>query len=409
MEQDLARSAWPAAMVRWCGAGHWRNFLAKYSESNRMHKKMLALSALCRRKGRSPAAGGHRRAQCNDAYWHGVFGGLYLPHLREAIWRNLAIAEQELRHDEELSWEVLDFDGDGHQEIWIHSNQFSAVVSPGAAARWRSTPCLPGASILPVPDPTTRSIPRSGFAAGGGTGLRRRARQREYSRYRRGHPAGYPSPTRRRRSGVVRGADRIGQYESRGVRSRRLPPAGLLGAQRLRVYRLTCRRSGGKLTAMPRAASSGQTAPFRRRRSVVGEVCVGSDVGDQAARFTTELSLFGPLEIDSSPEAETWRFSIDTSPNRSGDWIALVRGNRSPCVGQSRSARPKSIFCWRPPPRPPPKLSAGRRRTARRNPPISPTLHVGIDCRRLPGVRVFPKAGIPARFGGSELMSTNTF
>jgi len=22
------------------------------------------------------------RAQCNDAYWHGIFGGLYAPHLR---------------------------------------------------------------------------------------------------------------------------------------------------------------------------------------------------------------------------------------------------------------------------------------------------------------------------------------
>jgi hypothetical protein len=34
--------------------------------------------------------------------------------------------------------------------------------------------------------------------------------------------------------------------------------------------------------------------------------------GDQGERFTTELSLFAPLEIDCSPEAETWRYSIDT-------------------------------------------------------------------------------------------------
>ena len=25
------------------------------------------------------------KGQCNDPYWHGVFGGLYLPHLREAV------------------------------------------------------------------------------------------------------------------------------------------------------------------------------------------------------------------------------------------------------------------------------------------------------------------------------------
>jgi alpha-amylase len=87
-----ARPAGPdGALVR---GAHWRNFQVKYSESNRMHKKMQALSALCRRKGNPPdvrrAIG---RAQCNDAYCHVVFGGLYLPHLRDAVWRELAYAE----------------------------------------------------------------------------------------------------------------------------------------------------------------------------------------------------------------------------------------------------------------------------------------------------------------------------
>ncbi len=116
------------ALVR---GAHWRNFLVKYSESNRMHKKMQALSLLCRRRGDPPVARrAIGRAQCNDAYWHGVFGGLYLPHLREAIWRNLAQAESELRHGEALEVEILDLDGDGHDEIWIHSDQFSALLSP---------------------------------------------------------------------------------------------------------------------------------------------------------------------------------------------------------------------------------------------------------------------------------------
>ena len=34
------------------------------------------------------------RSQCNDAYWHGVFGGLYLNHLREAAYSNLLRAER---------------------------------------------------------------------------------------------------------------------------------------------------------------------------------------------------------------------------------------------------------------------------------------------------------------------------
>jgi len=131
LERDLgeARIAGPdGALIR---GGHWRNFLVKYPESNRMHKKMLGLSALCRDRGDPPAARrAIGRAQCNDAYWHGVFGGLYLPHLRAAIWRNLAEAEQVLRRNEPLEVEQRDLDGDGSVEIGIHSAAFSAIVSP---------------------------------------------------------------------------------------------------------------------------------------------------------------------------------------------------------------------------------------------------------------------------------------
>ncbi|PYP73488.1 MAG: hypothetical protein DMD41_05605 [Gemmatimonadetes bacterium] len=131
LEHELGetRLAGPeGALVR---GGHWRNFLVKYPEANRMHKKMLALSALCRDRGDPPAARrAIGRAQCNDAYWHGVFGGLYLPHLRGAIWRNLAQAERELRQGEPLVAEQLDLDGDGAAEVWVHSASFSALVSP---------------------------------------------------------------------------------------------------------------------------------------------------------------------------------------------------------------------------------------------------------------------------------------
>ena len=110
---------------------HWRNFLVKYPESNRANKKMMALSALCRRRGNpDEARRAIGRAQCNDASWHGVFGGLYLPHLREAVWLNLAHAERILRASEQLTVEVLDFDADGNDEVWVHSSKFSAVVSP---------------------------------------------------------------------------------------------------------------------------------------------------------------------------------------------------------------------------------------------------------------------------------------
>lgn len=110
---------------------HWRNFLVKYPESNRMHKVMMALSILCRERGDPPevrrAIG---RAQCNDAYWHGVFGGLYLDFLRAAIWAELATAEGLLRAGESLQIEEVDLDADGRAELWVHSARVSAMISP---------------------------------------------------------------------------------------------------------------------------------------------------------------------------------------------------------------------------------------------------------------------------------------
>jgi len=123
--KDLAASA---SFVR---GGHWHHFLVKYPESNRMHKMMMALSALSHARGDPPEARrAIGRAQCNDAYWHGVFGGLYLPHLRNAIWRQLATAERALRQGESLAYEELDLDYDGYPELWIHSAKFSALISP---------------------------------------------------------------------------------------------------------------------------------------------------------------------------------------------------------------------------------------------------------------------------------------
>ena len=111
--------------------GHWRHFLVKYPESNRMHKFAMALSALCHEQG-DPADARRAigRAQCNDAYWHGVFGGLYLPFLRAEVWRNLAIAESSLRHGERLALEARDIDVDSHEELWLHSAHLSLIVAP---------------------------------------------------------------------------------------------------------------------------------------------------------------------------------------------------------------------------------------------------------------------------------------
>src|SRR2546428_7778800 len=76
------------------------------------------------------ARGAFGRAQGTAACGPGVWGGLSLPHLRHAIWHNLALAEGELRRGEPLAAERLDLDGDGFDEIWIHSAAFSSIISP---------------------------------------------------------------------------------------------------------------------------------------------------------------------------------------------------------------------------------------------------------------------------------------
>src|SRR5580704_1410533 len=84
--------------------GVWRGFFRKYPEANLLHKKMLRASAQVasipprranlEHAGRFSQARDHvLRGQGNDAYWHGVFGGLYAPHLRTELWRNLIKAE----------------------------------------------------------------------------------------------------------------------------------------------------------------------------------------------------------------------------------------------------------------------------------------------------------------------------
>jgi hypothetical protein len=123
--------------------GYWRNFLAKYPESNNIHKKMLRLSErahVLERKGRNVDKILDKvwAAQCNDAYWHGIFGGLYLPNLRYPVYKNLIQAEVELDKLERkkgLSVSREDFDRDGSEEILVESNVMDAYfkTEEGAA------------------------------------------------------------------------------------------------------------------------------------------------------------------------------------------------------------------------------------------------------------------------------------
>jgi len=120
--------------------GFWRTFLEKYSESNLMHKKMLNIREKYDDSMPSEILDNIWKGQANDAYWHGVFGGLYLPNLRHAIYENLIEAEKkidEFKHDNQDFIEVVekDFDLDGNTEILINTDKFSLGISPEKGGR----------------------------------------------------------------------------------------------------------------------------------------------------------------------------------------------------------------------------------------------------------------------------------
>ncbi len=80
--------------------GHWRNFLVKYPEVHDFYRRMCSTSRRLAVMGGEAdsqsyvqARAALQRAQCNCAYWHGVFGGLYLNYLRAALTSNLLEAE----------------------------------------------------------------------------------------------------------------------------------------------------------------------------------------------------------------------------------------------------------------------------------------------------------------------------
>ncbi len=125
----------PSVMQFYRG-GFWRNFLSKYQESNRMYSKMQLISqkinAMNDSEKKAEVLKELWQGQCNCAYWHGEFGGLYLSHLRTAIYKHLIIAEQ-------LSDQVLktqfpsivqrDYDSDGFDEILCSNNEINVYFS----------------------------------------------------------------------------------------------------------------------------------------------------------------------------------------------------------------------------------------------------------------------------------------
>ena len=160
--KEAVRGAWgiPQAerLMRFArGGGFWRNFLAKYPESRAMYARMLGVSQRLRSieaAGCATAAGLNAaqselvaearrelfRSQCNCAYWHGSFGGLYLPHLRGAIYRGLIAADDlldriERREGPRVGCKIDDFNIDLRKEARLENEALIAFIAPARGGR----------------------------------------------------------------------------------------------------------------------------------------------------------------------------------------------------------------------------------------------------------------------------------
>ena len=126
LEQD---SRWPQ-IQSFLGGGFWRNFKVKYPETNQMYARMMFVSQALEQaeaEGGDPQRIEEARdhlyqGQCNCSYWHGAFGGIYLPHLRNAVYEHLIKAENLIdralqRPVEWVESSAGDFNFDGRPEV----------------------------------------------------------------------------------------------------------------------------------------------------------------------------------------------------------------------------------------------------------------------------------------------------
>jgi len=138
--------------------GFWRNFRNKYPESNEMYCRMLGISERLEKLTNadtdreyadrlSEARTALYRGQCNCSYWHGAFGGLYLPHLRHAIYAQLIAADTILEKveramkassngvagmspDRWVEIESGDFNLDARPEVRVAGDRLAAYFTP---------------------------------------------------------------------------------------------------------------------------------------------------------------------------------------------------------------------------------------------------------------------------------------
>ncbi len=123
-------------LLQFMRGGFWRNFLVRYPEVNNQHKKMLRVHDNVYAHTTADETGAHThlwQAQANDTYWHGLFGGIYMAHVRAAIYQHLIAAENiaDAAQHGTSPWqryEFTDFDRDTFNELIVESNEQNLYI-----------------------------------------------------------------------------------------------------------------------------------------------------------------------------------------------------------------------------------------------------------------------------------------
>ena len=169
-------------LKRFTRGGFWRNFRVKYPESREMYSRVLEVSRRLQDIERSERAAGNEelieqarselyRSQCNCSYWHGAFGGLYLPHLRNAVYRHAIAADTLLEKiadpDTPVRIDADDYNLDARKEVRLTSDRLVAYVAPAGGGHLyeldvRSTQLNLLATLNRRPEPYHNKIVEAG-------------------------------------------------------------------------------------------------------------------------------------------------------------------------------------------------------------------------------------------------------
>ncbi len=138
--------SWPRVQP-FVRGGFWRNFKTRYAEADEMYSRMMAVSDRLARLEQSAAPAAELeqardalyQGQCNCGYWHGAFGGIYLPHLRNAVYKCLIDADNALdRAEGRTQWvedRTQDWNLDGKPEIRLENDQLVCLLEPSQGGR----------------------------------------------------------------------------------------------------------------------------------------------------------------------------------------------------------------------------------------------------------------------------------